>query len=89
MHRQGTRLSFGLMRMGGGVGGIGEKKMRVIEGNHQKVRVDVENEGGQSGRSPAVWEQEMCQSGLNYWGETLQVEEVIRGSLIVSRKLVW
>lgn len=47
-------------------------------------------EGEQKGRYPAVKEQgqrrEKCQSGLNHQGETLQVEEVIRGSHMMSRK---
>lgn len=47
----------------------------------------------QKERSPAVWEQgqrkEKCQSGLNHWGETLQVEEVIRGSHMMSKKPPW
>lgn len=50
-------------------------------------------EGEPKEKSPAVWEQgqrrEKCQSGLNQQGETLQEEEVIRGSHMMFRKPWW
>lgn len=62
----------------------GSKSEERSEGGRKVAR------GEQKGRAPAVWEQgqkrEKCQSGLNHQGETLQVEEVIRGSHMMSRK---